>query len=533
VISRLPALVLAVSSAIMVPLSSAQESRLCDTHPTVARADVRRADKERKGIVSTRRALADENREGSGPLAIFFANPGGDACENLPRPMANAAAAVGALRYYERPHCSAVLVSDGSVVTAAHCVKGFDLAAMDFAIGPDPENPLQVVPVLSGPWHKDYDPERAGVHDIAVLHLKGLVTEVEAAELASQEVGMPQAENLLHVGHGIAGVVPGGRRCVSIPVHDVCGQTFSNKTNQMNTCSGDSGGGVFRHEGARWVLSGVTSWGDEACAEYGVSTDVGHRATRDWIVATISDFEKANRERLPAAIPEAAKTFSPDSAARTFAALEAVPAWQRSEVFEWRYGGKWVRWRGVAMGLPRPAGPGTCDIYAEVEGRRALLTAVSDGCRLVFRAFSFAGRLSAFQGEFVTIDRVEIAAVEEVVAMVATQPEPLREREAWSDVAVASAGGASEQTARTVVLSLVVPPEAEDLSFQTHHQWCDQNLPWGDATQLPVGQDGDWSRFVDLRTESIQAGTRVTVLYRNWSHNRNRCARLRATFRSP
>src|SRR5208282_5698347 len=89
--------------------------------------------------------------------------------------------------------------------------------------------------------------------------------------------------SVLYVGYGIAGAQPGARRCVNIPVLDRCDDSFSYAAANMNTCNGDSGGAAFRGDSDKILLAGMTDWGDDACADFGVDVDIGHYF--DWIQA--------------------------------------------------------------------------------------------------------------------------------------------------------------------------------------------------------------------------------------------------------
>lgn len=52
----------------------------------------------------------------------------------------------------------------------------------------------------------------------------------------------------------------------------------------MNTCNGDSGYAAFHDLGGRQVvLAGMTDWGDDACADFGIDVDIGYYL--DWIQA--------------------------------------------------------------------------------------------------------------------------------------------------------------------------------------------------------------------------------------------------------
>jgi hypothetical protein len=141
----------------------------------------------------------------------------------------------------------------------------------------------------------------------------------------------------MYVGYGLAGRKASTRRCVSIPVHDTCDETFSYVHPDMRTCHGDSGGGVFLDEGDEVVLVGLTLWGDAACESYGVSADVG--SYRDWIVARAG----ADWHRTPSPkqgpLPMASRAPSPPPGTfRCFIELEGAgesqpPAGSEMEFF--------------------------------------------------------------------------------------------------------------------------------------------------------------------------------------------------------
>jgi trypsin len=69
-------------------------------------------------------------------------------------------------------HCAGSVIAATRVLTAAHCIHGFNLASFQVIVGrPDLRNPAtgQVLPVASGRVHPDF--EQTGLHDIAVLDL--------------------------------------------------------------------------------------------------------------------------------------------------------------------------------------------------------------------------------------------------------------------------------------------------------------------------------------------------------------------------
>lgn len=90
-------------------------------------------------------------------------------------------------------HCGGSVISATRVLTAAHCVAGFNLANFQVIAGrPDLRNPSvgEMIPVASGRVHPDF--EQTALHDIAVLDLAqpttmtpiALATPEQAAALA-------------------------------------------------------------------------------------------------------------------------------------------------------------------------------------------------------------------------------------------------------------------------------------------------------------------------------------------------------------
>lgn len=277
--------------------SAVDEEKYCDRHPLAAGSNFLRARDAGRGIATQGVMDGSYNMTPSSAPDDL----GGGPCQAGDTPLGQAAAAVGALLYDNQLHCSAVLVGENTVVTAAHCVKGFDKARMEFVLGPDSNRPVQRATVYDIGWHDRYEDTHLGINDIGYVYLNQRITDVEHVQLAYEPLGSRNIQ-LEYVGYGPAGVPAGTRRCVGIPLHDTCDDAFGYESLRMNTCHGDSGGAVFRETGeVGTLLVGVTNWGDPSCVSWGVSADVGFH--HDWLIARIHE---APSERPPAPVDDSA-----------------------------------------------------------------------------------------------------------------------------------------------------------------------------------------------------------------------------------
>ena len=423
-----------LSLILFVSTATAQENPACAEHPKSTRDTIKSARAAGRGIKQEHLNKLKNKPEGipvQQPVDI-----GGGECPDENTARGAACHAVGSLLYKGEPHCSAVLVAPTMVVTAAHCLFKFDYSKMEFVVGQEYDKPIQRATVYSTGIHEKYDDTVLGVNDIGYVYLNRRITEAQPVTLPEGPLTRSANLSLLHVGYGIAGAVPGARRCVDIPVKDICDDAYSYSTDHMNTCHGDSGGAAFLDIGRQLLFSGLTIWGDDDCTEFGVDLSVGYY--RDWIKARMAG---APTRLPPASIASGVRKtvkISPDEM------IDGLTGFNADKKFESLYKGKWVSWNGTVQEII-PAiddfPPGACSITAK-SGKKTqlLLYEFPKGCDLsLAQKVEFDGRLARLgPANFIELVLIEpqietSKEVKEPIATLAiireTSPaEPIRER---------------------------------------------------------------------------------------------------------
>jgi secreted trypsin-like serine protease len=190
---------------------------------------------------------------------------------------------VGALRLGGEAHCSGTLIGQRTVLTAAHCVAGYEdrLRQMDFVLGSNINYPDGGSPFAIERWDYPkgvpagfvYDPQHYD-DDVAVVYLKTPVN-VPVAKLYQGAPDWMSVRDtpidLQFVGFGFnkidGGTVGLGlKREAAWRIGEFSNRTVSFSVPGKNTCHGDSGGPAFIESDGRLLLAGVTSKGDEACS---------------------------------------------------------------------------------------------------------------------------------------------------------------------------------------------------------------------------------------------------------------------------
>jgi hypothetical protein len=519
--------ILAIVPLLLLPVAGqAQDVPLCDQHPAIDRSLAEKARQESRGLRSVfQESLRDR---GDGGLQVDLTpSLGGGPCPDRITSRGQAAAAVGAILYSGQIHCSGVLIAPSTVITAAHCIDGFDRSRMEFMIGDNIDAPVQRAGVLRFGHHKDYDRGRFGVHDLAFLHLERRITEVQPVRFQQAPLKSQTESRVLHVGFGIGGSVPGVKRCVDIPVSATCDTAFTSEAPGMNTCNGDSGGGAFIESGGEVRLAGITSWGDSLCQKYGVSLDVGAYPQFLGAWMGLSEAEKLLAARIE---PAFRRPANPATLEGIQTEMAKVPVWKQRRVFESHYKGQWVKVNARMLGFPEATPfPNACNVFLKKRDLNVLLLGLEHGCALWDGMdVEFMGRLSSYSDKFFEITDAELTQEIDPVAIAGTyrlvtvsEPQTITERRTQG-FRLESHHGSSSTPVRNCHRMIIegdwkidrtVRPHV-DIAYQNHGDFEEPRILSDQELCIPLYAEGFGGHILDAGNKGVISGSVSFTVYR-------------------
>lgn len=182
--------------------------------------------------------------------------------------------AVGSLTYGGEEYCTATLIGPRKVLTAAHCLQDVSATDLNFVIGARLSSPEYTLSVSSIKPHPAFDPYDV-VNDVGLVTLSS-DAPIDSLGVLSKMDSSWVGTKLFFVGYGVTsaatGAGAGTKRSVWMNISQVDSGTFSYDDPGKNTCYGDSGGPAFYESNGVYQVAGVTSYGDQNCASYGVDT---------------------------------------------------------------------------------------------------------------------------------------------------------------------------------------------------------------------------------------------------------------------
>jgi hypothetical protein len=194
--------------------------------------------------------------------------------------------------------CTGTLITPAWVLTAGHCVDPvtLGLASQDqvtaavkvhfhtLSVLDDTGTVINAAATFKDPL---FNKMRLGSNDIGLIRLAQPVADIAPMAINLDAAMAPVGTVVTVVGYGSTETAGNGsvghqfelpnRKSVSCPSLAIGADTnllcFS-QTDDKGTCSGDSGGPAFAEIAGKTTIVGVTSFGDQNCAEFGADTRI-------------------------------------------------------------------------------------------------------------------------------------------------------------------------------------------------------------------------------------------------------------------
>jgi MYXO-CTERM domain-containing protein len=183
--------------------------------------------------------------------------------------------------------CTGTLVTDQWILTAAHCVQG--IAPSKIKVHFNTVDAFRVAGKVVGATQAIAKPsfsiDTLGANDIGLIQLSEKVTDIKPVPVNLDPTKAPVGVKVTMVGFGATAQGGGGSIGVeyvveqtSVACNGAAGSDANllcfNQVSGKGKCEGDSGGPSFAMIDNHLVQVGITSFGDQNCAQFGADTRV-------------------------------------------------------------------------------------------------------------------------------------------------------------------------------------------------------------------------------------------------------------------
>src|SRR5690606_37624311 len=193
------------------------------------------------------------------------------------------------------------------VLTAAHCLQGLQPANVNVFFGTvNIHDGAGIVRAASELYpHPEF---RLGKHDVGLIKLAAPINDIKPVPVnlvaENAKIGM----NVTMVGYGTTAVGGGGSIGIQyvveqtvVPCNQFAGSDADllcfSQTSGKGKCQGDSGGPSFAIVNDQMMQVGITSFGDQFCAQFGADTRTD--AERDFLLKHVPQLECSTDAECP------------------------------------------------------------------------------------------------------------------------------------------------------------------------------------------------------------------------------------------